>query len=60
MSRFYAHPFPISLVADTIRPISLFPIHGFDFDYLIFYTVRDDLVEIRRILHGKRKYDFLP
>ncbi|THF76252.1 type II toxin-antitoxin system RelE/ParE family toxin [Cohnella fermenti] len=27
--------------------------------YLVFYVVGDDFVEIRRILHGKRKYDFL-
>lgn len=27
--------------------------------YLIFYVVLDDTVEIRRILHGKRKYNFL-
>ncbi|WP_059053609.1 type II toxin-antitoxin system RelE/ParE family toxin [Paenibacillus senegalimassiliensis] len=27
--------------------------------YLIFYVVIDDTVEIRRILHGKRKYSFL-
>lgn len=27
--------------------------------YLVFYVVKDDIVEIRRILHGKRKYNFL-
>jgi toxin ParE1/3/4 len=27
--------------------------------YLVFYVVKDNIVEIRRILHGKRKYDFL-
>ena len=27
--------------------------------YLIFYVVINDVVEIRRILHGKRKYNFL-
>lgn len=27
--------------------------------YIVFYVVLDDVVEIRRILHGKRKYDFL-
>jgi addiction module RelE/StbE family toxin len=27
--------------------------------YLVFYAVIGDLVEIRRILHSKRKYDFL-
>lgn len=28
-------------------------------NYLVFYVVTDDIVEIRRILHGKRKYEFL-
>lgn len=28
-------------------------------NYLVFYVVQDDIVEIRRVLHGKRKYDFL-
>ena len=27
--------------------------------YLVLYVVKNDIVEIRRILHGKRKYDFL-
>ncbi len=27
--------------------------------YLIFYVINDNIVEIRRILHGKRKYNFL-
>nr|WP_279591680.1 type II toxin-antitoxin system RelE/ParE family toxin [Paenibacillus sp. F411] len=27
--------------------------------YLVFYVVLGDIVEIRRILHGKRKYNFL-
>lgn len=27
--------------------------------YLVFYLIKDDTVEIRRILHGKRKYSFL-
>lgn len=27
--------------------------------YLVFYVVKDDIVEIRRILHGKRNYEFL-
>lgn len=27
--------------------------------YLVFYVVKDNIVEIRRIIHGKRKYDFL-
>jgi len=28
-------------------------------NYHVFYVVFTDFVEIRRILHGKRKYDFL-
>lgn len=28
-------------------------------NYLIFYVVNEDTVEIRIILHGKRKYSFL-
>jgi toxin ParE1/3/4 len=28
-------------------------------NYLVFYVVIDGTVEIRRILHGKRKYSFL-
>ena len=28
-------------------------------NYLAFYVVRDTTVEIRRIIHGKRKYSFL-
>ncbi|MDI4645214.1 type II toxin-antitoxin system RelE/ParE family toxin [Cohnella hashimotonis] len=27
--------------------------------YLVFYVVQPDFVEIRRILHAKRKFDFL-
>lgn len=27
--------------------------------YLVFYVVQHETVEIRRILHSKRKYDFL-
>ncbi|MBI5664280.1 MAG: type II toxin-antitoxin system RelE/ParE family toxin [Nitrospirae bacterium] len=27
--------------------------------YLVFYVVKDTIVEIRRILHGKRRYSFL-
>ncbi|WP_223836513.1 type II toxin-antitoxin system RelE/ParE family toxin [Paenibacillus oceani] len=27
--------------------------------YLVFYVVMGDVVQIRRILHGKRKYEFL-
>jgi toxin ParE1/3/4 len=28
-------------------------------NYLIFYVVLGGMIEIRRILHGKRKYNFL-
>jgi toxin ParE1/3/4 len=28
-------------------------------NYLVFYVVLEDTIEIRRILHGKRKYNFL-
>lgn len=28
-------------------------------NYLVFYTVNDDRVVIRRILYGRRKYEFL-
>lgn len=28
-------------------------------NYLVFYVLKDRTVEIRRIIHGKRKYDFL-
>jgi addiction module RelE/StbE family toxin len=28
-------------------------------NYLVFYVVFDDIVEIRRIISGKRKYEFL-
>ena len=28
-------------------------------NYLVFYVLKDDIVEIRRIIHGKRKYQFL-
>ncbi len=27
--------------------------------YLVFYVVKDFVIEIRRILHGRRRYDFL-
>ncbi len=27
--------------------------------YIVFYVVLEDVVEIRRILHAKRNYDFL-
>lgn len=28
-------------------------------NYLVFYVVLEEVVEIRRILHGKRQYSFL-
>lgn len=28
-------------------------------NYLVFYVVKDSIVEIRRIIHGKRRYSFL-
>ncbi len=28
-------------------------------NYLVFYVVKDQIIEIRRIIHGKRKYSFL-
>lgn len=28
-------------------------------NYLVFYVIKDDIVEIRRIIHGTRKYNFL-
>ncbi len=27
--------------------------------YLVFYVVKDEVIEIRRVLHGSRKYEFL-
>lgn len=28
-------------------------------DYLVFYVLRENTVEIRRVIHGSRRYDFL-
>jgi len=28
-------------------------------NYLVFYVLKNNEIEIRRILHGKRKYEFL-
>jgi toxin ParE1/3/4 len=28
-------------------------------NYIVFYVFQDEFIEIRRILHAKRKYDFL-
>ena len=27
--------------------------------YIVFYVFQNEIVQIRRIIHGKRKYDFL-
>lgn len=27
--------------------------------YIVFYVAQDDFIEIRRVFHAKRKYDFL-
>lgn len=28
-------------------------------NYLVFYVVKDRIVEIRRVIHGRRRYEFL-
>lgn len=28
-------------------------------NYLVFYVIKENIIEIRRILHGKRNYEFL-
>ena len=28
-------------------------------NYIVFYVIKDNVVEIRRILYGKRQYEFL-
>lgn len=28
-------------------------------NYLVFYVIKDCIIEIRRIVHGKRKYSFI-
>ena len=28
-------------------------------NYLVFYVIKDHIVEIRRVIHGKRKYSFI-
>jgi toxin ParE1/3/4 len=28
-------------------------------NYLVFYVVKEDAVEVRRVVHGKRRYSFL-
>ena len=27
--------------------------------YLVFYVVKDKVVQVRRIIHGARRYDYL-
>lgn len=27
--------------------------------YLVFYVIKEPIIEIRRIIHGKRRYEFL-
>ncbi|HYE80978.1 MAG TPA: type II toxin-antitoxin system RelE/ParE family toxin [Clostridia bacterium] len=58
ISRLEQFPF-MGNVPKDIRPQSL----GYRMlmieNFLVFYVVFDDIVEIRRIISGKRKYDFL-
>ena len=28
-------------------------------DYLVFYVVKEAFIQVRRVVHGKRKYGFL-
>lgn len=28
-------------------------------NYLVFYVIKESIIEIRRIVHGKRKYSFI-
>jgi toxin ParE1/3/4 len=28
-------------------------------NYLVFYVIKDEIIQIRRIVHGKRKYSFI-
>jgi addiction module RelE/StbE family toxin len=58
ISRLEQFPF-IGVIPKDIRLQSLgYRILIID-NYLVFYVVFDDIVEIRRIISGKRKYDFL-
>jgi len=58
ISRLEQFPF-IGVIPKDIRLQSLgYRILIID-NHLIFYVVFDDIVEIRRIISGKRKYDFL-
>jgi plasmid stabilization system protein ParE len=52
--------FPLSgSVPDDIRLQSLRYRMLIVDSYIVFYVFNNEYVEIRRILHGKRKYDFL-
>ena len=58
ISRLEQFPF-IGVIPKDIRLQSLgYRILIID-NHLVFYVVFDDIVEIRRIISGKRKYDFL-
>ena len=58
ISRLEQFPF-IGVIPKDIRLQSLgYRILIID-NHLIFYVVFDDIIEIRRIISGKRKYDFL-
>jgi len=65
----------INQIDETISQLELFPMMGqipkerrlqsqnyrmlIIGNYLVFYAVKGYIVEIRRILHGKRRYSFL-
>jgi len=58
ISRLEQFPF-IGVIPKDIRLQSLgYRILIID-NHLVFYVVFDDIIEIRRIISGKRKYDFL-
>jgi addiction module RelE/StbE family toxin len=58
ISRLEQFPF-IGVIPNDIRLQSLgYRILLID-NYLVFYVVFDDIVEIRRIISGKRKYEFV-
>ena len=58
ISRLEQFPF-IGVIPKDIRLQSLGYIILIIDNYLVFYVVFDDIVEIRRIISGKRKYEFL-
>ncbi|WP_231685742.1 type II toxin-antitoxin system RelE/ParE family toxin [Phosphitispora fastidiosa] len=65
----------IDQIDETISQLELFPMMGqipkerrlqsqnyrmlIIGNYLVFYSIKGNIVEIRRILHGKRRYFFL-